>query len=138
MYKTWSILVIIFSNEWRKVEVPACYEHFSSVQGYDISFTVFHFLHTLISVIRFDAAPRDGICNCVVEKQQRLLCIPATNTKLNLNGLIIDIVAIKFCSLLGAGRRPSQGFASAFSYYLSCYEFPERLQSLNSDIEPGY
>ena len=25
-----------------------------------------------------------------------------------------------------------------FSYYLSCSEFPERLQSLNSDIEPGY
>ena len=40
--------------------------------------------------------------------------------------------------LLAAGRRPSQGFASVFSYYLSCSEFPERLQSLNSDIEPGY
>ena len=24
------------------------------------------------------------------------------------------------------------------SCYLSCSEFPERLQSLNSDIEPGY
>ena len=39
---------------------------------------------------------------------------------------------------LGAGRRPSQGFASVFSYHLSCSEFPERLQNLNSDIEPGY
>ena len=38
----------------------------------------------------------------------------------------------------GPGRRPSQGFASVFSYYLWCSEFPERLQSLNSDIEPGY
>ena len=35
--------------------------------------------------------------------------------------------------LLGAGRRPSQGFASVFCFYFWCSEFPVRLQSLNLD-----
>ena len=42
--------------------------------------------------------------------------------------------------LLGAGRRPSQGFASVFCYYyyflcFLCSEFPARLQSLSNEVE---
>ena len=36
-------------------------------------------------------------------------------------------------SLLGAGRRPSQGFASVFWFHFWCSESPAGLQSLNSD-----
>ena len=46
-----------------------------------------------------------------------------------------NVFACSFLFLLGAVRRPSQGIASVFCFYLwfSCPKFPARLQSPNSD-----